>query len=498
MQIAYAKTVNKELADILVLGLFQDEKFSQVAPRFVPQLDAAALADLDKLLAQNGFSGKKKESADLLCRIPGLPPRIMLLGLGEENDYAADQTRKLGAKISRKLKSLKTPMTVSIVTRAQQNAATVAAICEGLILGSFSFNRYKTKNEEQNTNVNHQIYIVMPDLEQTKFEQGLHFGSTVGTSTNFARNLANEPACNMTPAHLAEIASSLISPNLKCEVKYRDEIEKLKMGAYLGVAMGSAEPPKLIVLKYSPPQASKTITLIGKGVTFDSGGLSLKTASGMETMKYDMTGAAVVIATLKAVAELNLECNVTAIVAACENMPDGKALRPGDVLTAMNGKTIEVNNTDAEGRLTLADALYFASQDKPDAIIDIATLTGAIVTALGRTAAGVMGNNQELIDSLISHGKEAGEKLWQMPMFDEYSDTLKSDIADLKNAGARGEAGSSSAAMFLREFVDSTPWAHLDIAGTAWTDKERDELPKGPTAFGVRTLCYLLAADLLN
>lgn len=498
MQIAHAKAVNKEQADILVLGLFQNETFSSVAQKLVPELDITNLTTIDKLLLQNNFDGKNKESTDLLCQIPELPSRMIILGLGKETEYAVDQARKFGARLAKKLKSLKSPMIVSVVARTAQNATCAAALAEGLILGSFSFNRYKTKQEECNAEANHQVQIVMPDLEQKKFEQGMRFGSIIGDSTNFARVLANEPACNMTPAHLAEVAASLAGPNLQCEVKDKDEIENLKMGAYLGVAIGSAEPPKLIILRYKHPQAAKSVTLVGKGITFDSGGLSIKTASGMETMKYDMTGAAVVIGTLKAVAELNIPYNVTAIVAACENMPDGKALRPGDVLTAMNGKTIEVNNTDAEGRLTLADALYFAAQEKPDAIIDIATLTGAIVTALGRAAAGIMGNNQELIDNIMNSGKAAGEKFWQMPMFDEYNDSLKSDIADLKNAGARGEAGSSSAAMFLKEFVNSAPWAHIDIAGTAWSDKERNELPKGPTAFGVRTFCYLLAAELLD
>ncbi|MGH9549375.1 MAG: M17 family metallopeptidase, partial [Terriglobales bacterium] len=267
----------------------------------------------------------------------------------------------------------------------------------------------------------------------------------------------------------------------------------LGMGSFLGVARGAAEPAKFVTIKYEAPGAKRTVAVVGKGITFDSGGLSLKPAVSMEHMKYDMSGAAAVLATMQVVGTLKPDVSVLGVLAATENMPGDAAMHPGDVLKAMNGKTIEVNNTDAEGRLVLADALTYACRQGADELIDIATLTGAIVTALGRAAAGLMGSDQQLVQRLIDAGDEAGEKLWQMPLYEEYKDTLKSDIADLKNAGSRGEAGSSSAAMFLREFVEGgKPWAHLDIAGPGWLEKERDEMNKGGTAFGVRTICHYI------
>jgi leucyl aminopeptidase len=306
--------------------------------------------------------------------------------------------------------------------------------------------------------------------------------------------LIAEPACFMTPSRLAHEAQRIGKEHgMNCTVMDVAEIEKLGMGSFLGVARGAKEPAKFIVLRYEPKNAKKKIAVVGKGITFDSGGLSLKPAVSMEHMKYDMSGAAAVLATMNVVGTLKPNVSVLGVIAATENMPGSNALHPGDVLTAMNGKTIEVNNTDAEGRLVLADALTFSVKEGADELIDIATLTGAIVTALGRCAAGVMGSDQALLERLIKASADGGERLWQMPMFDEYKEALKSDVADLKNAGSRGEAGSSCAAMFLQEFVEGKPWAHLDIAGPGWLDKDRDESNKGGTAFGVRTLCqYIL------
>lgn len=371
----------------------------------------------------------------------------------------------------------------------------IKALVEGWLLGSYSFQKYKSNTEERPRTKVETLSVNSVEISQSQFERACTTGQVIAEATNLGRSLIAEPASYMTPGKLAEEARRVASKcGLTCKVMDVPQLEKLGMGAFLGVAKGAKEPPKFIVLKYEPEKAAKKkIAIVGKGITFDSGGLSLKTAQGMEHMKYDMSGAAVVIGTMQVIGSLRpAAVSVMGVIAATENMPGDGALHPGDVLKSLNGKTIEVNNTDAEGRLVLADALTYAVRQGVDELIDVATLTGACVTALGRVAAGIMGSDQRLVDELIAAGGKAGEKLWQLPLFDEYKELLKSDIADLKNAGSRGEAGSASAAMFLKEFVNGKPWAHLDIAGPAWLDKDRDECNKGGTAFGVRTLCHYI------
>jgi leucyl aminopeptidase len=370
----------------------------------------------------------------------------------------------------------------------------IRAFAEGWTLGNYSFKKYETSSDVKETaDLETSFAFAGTALSHEQIDSQGRLGEIIAEATNNARRWIAEPPAYMTPTRLAEEAQAIANKHgLKCQIMDAHEIEKLGMGSFLGVAKGAKEPLKFIIMKYDAPNATKTVGIIGKGITFDSGGLSLKPATSMEHMKYDMSGAAAIIAAMQVVGERKPSVSVLGLVAATENMPGSGALHPGDILTAMNGKTIEVNNTDAEGRLVLADAMTYAAQQGVDEMIDLATLTGAIVTALGRAAAGIMGNNQALIDNVIKYGARAGEKLWQMPMYDEYKDSLKSDVADLKNAGARGEAGSSAAAMFLQEFCGGKPWAHLDIAGPGWMEKPRDELNKGGTAFGVRTLCYYL------
>ena len=302
----------------------------------------------------------------------------------------------------------------------------------------------------------------------------------------FARDLANDSAAVVTPENLAQAAYRI--EGIETRVYDKKEIEELGMGAFLAVGKGSSQEPKLIHLKYSTENPKKRIAIIGKGITFDAGGLDLKPPASMLTMRDDMSGAACVLAVMNAISELKPEIEVNAIIAACENMPGCSAYKPGDILTAKNGKTIEVDNTDAEGRLTLADALCFAEDLGVDEIIDIATLTGACVVALGTTVSGIMGNNDDLVKTLIETGKLSGEKFWQLPMYDEYFDSIKSQIADMKNTGSR-QGGASIAGVFLKEFVtDKVKWAHLDIAGTAFLEKPYKELIQGATGVGVRTL----------
>ncbi|MBA3246966.1 MAG: leucyl aminopeptidase, partial [Pyrinomonadaceae bacterium] len=325
-------------------------------------------------------------------------------------------------------------------------------------------------------------------------------GRIIGESVNFTRDLANEPGAYMTPTNMAERAQEIATQfGLEIDVLEREEMEREGMGSLLSVARGSEEPPKLIILKYTPEGGAKGATkqngdllaLVGKGITFDTGGISLKPGENMELMKYDMTGGGTVLGVMRAIAQLKPPIPVLGVVPSTENMPSGKATKPGDVVRAMSGKTIEVINTDAEGRLVLADAISYAKKLGATRIVDLATLTGAVSIALGDVNTGILGTDQELIDELIAAGREVGEKFWQLPLDKEYSKQIKSDIADIKNVGGR-KAGTITAAAFLKEFADGVSWAHLDIAGTAWGDDAKPFRSKGPTGVAVRTLLNMI------
>ena len=470
-----------------------------------------------------GYAGYRKVGANIAKRLAGVRRNRLSAAAQSEVVVEAEigKSAKKATKVSKAAKNAGTagsaklqPLSACFYLRAAKkgadkkskqndtttNAAAVESIVEAFVLSSFSFEKYKSMKEAgkqaslDNIADLADINLSFINCEKAAFDRAVQKAVIVGRAVNMARELIAEPPAFMTPSRLALEARRIAKDhNLSVKVMDEQQIAKLGMGSFLGVARGAKEPPRFIVLKYTAPKAKKTIALVGKGVTFDSGGLSLKTAGGMEHMKYDMSGAAIVMGAMEVIAQLKPKVSVLCVVPATENMPGSAALHPGDVLVAMNGKTIEVNNTDAEGRLILADALTYAVQEGADELIDIATLTGAVVSALGRAAAGIMGNNQKMIDDLKAAGLPSGEKYWQLPMFDEYKHALKSDVADLKNAGSRGEAGSSCAAMFLQEFVENKPWAHMDVAGVAWTERERDELNKGGTAFGIRTLCsYVL------
>jgi leucyl aminopeptidase len=360
-----------------------------------------------------------------------------------------------------------------------------ADILEGFLLGSYTFNKYIGKTNKDTLG----SFIVLSG-KNSPLRNALQETRTAASAVWFARDLVNTPANDMAPTHLAQAALSLRQKSLSVNILDKKDIRKLSMGAYLSVAHGSDEPPKFIILRYKgapgPP-----LVLIGKSITFDSGGLSIKPADGMEKMKYDMAGGAAVLGVFKAVSELKFPVHLVGILPSTENVIGGAASKPGDVVRAINGKTIEIISTDAEGRMTLADAIGYAKRFKPKAIIDIATLTGACSIALGNEAIALMGNNRELIDKMKKSGHNTYERVWEMPLFEEYRDILKSDIADLKNTGGRSGSLVSSAS-FLAEFAGDTPWAHLDIAGTAWIEKERPYMPKGASGIGVRLLLDFL------
>lgn len=512
-------------SDLVCVFVYANEKiaelFRDADPAFGRKLKP--FADMISAhAAEDGFKGKANQVLILPTFGNLSARRICLLGLGESKDFDTAHARKSAATLVRRLpgesfqgsisfyfRSGDAPKTtvkktavkrqakssVALKSGADQDAEIAQAIVEGVHLARYSFKKYKSsKNGDNKAEKTAQsLSFHGLSLSAKALADACSKGEAIAESTNFARRLIAEPPCFMTPSRLAEEARA-VAKEFALTIKVLDakEVEKLGMGSFLGVARGAKEPLKFIVMSYDPPKATRKVAIVGKGITFDSGGLSLKPAQSMEHMKYDMSGAAAVIATMRVVGKFKPKFSVMAVVAATENMPGDNALHPGDVIKAMNGKTIEVNNTDAEGRLILADALTYAVKHGADELIDIATLTGAVVTALGRVAAGIMGSDQNLVDNLIASGAKSGEKLWQLPLYDEYHESLKSDIADLKNAGARGEAGTASAAMFLKEFTSGKSWAHLDIAGPGWLDRDREECNKGGTGFGVRTLCRYL------
>jgi leucyl aminopeptidase len=370
------------------------------------------------------------------------------------------------------------------------------AIAEGAILGLYSFSKYKKPEYED---IDEILIVAKEGEEVPTIEPAIDKGKAVAQATNMARDMVNEPANYMTPSRMAEIAKEIATKyDLELKIFDREDMEAMGMGALLGVAKGSNQPPKLIILTYKGDEHSqKALGFLGKGITFDSGGISIKPSEGMEEMKDDMAGAAAVMTALGAIAQLKPKINVTAVIPTTENLPSGTALKPGDILKAMNGKTIEVISTDAEGRLILADALSYAAKQGVSPLIDLATLTGACRIALGTFYSGLFGNNQELVDKVRKAAERTGERMWQMPMPEEYKEQNKSDIADIKNAGNR-IGGAITAALFLAEFVDNVPWVHIDIAGTAFSSKESGYIAKGATGVGVRTLVELALSEARN
>jgi leucyl aminopeptidase len=396
-------------------------------------------------------------------------PRIIFIGVSKAAD--AESWRRVAATVVRRFKKLR---------RLAFSSGDAKALVEGALIGGFSVEAYKTANSRRPLET---IYLSEGD------PKAVSQAVVIGESMNWARGLINEPSNRKPPRVIAERARELAAgAGLAAEVLDEQAIRNLRMGALIGVGQGSDEPPRVVVLRYEGnPGSPKRLAFVGKGVTFDTGGISLKPSDGMEKMKYDMAGGATVMAALRTLAVFRAPVNCMAVVPLVENMPSGRAQRPGDVVESMSGKTIEIINTDAEGRLILADALSYARHLGATHLVDLATLTGAARIALGPFRVGVMGNDQRFIDSFLSAAKRAGEKMWQMPLDDEYRDLIKSTVADVANTGGRF-AGMITAAKFLQEFVGDTPWVHLDIAGIAWNDEEKPYLPKGPSGIAMRSL----------
>ena len=461
-------------------------------------VDQALGGAITKLIAEGEIKGKLNELTLIHTFGKLEPERIIVVGLGKREKFTLDSIRGLMADACKFLRRLGIKRAATIVHGAgiggldAERAA--QAIAEGSILGLYTFRKHITKESEQGE-IEELLIVEHDESKIQTLERGVRRGRILAEATNFARDMINEPANYMTPSEMAEMARNVAAKyGLEVSVLDWEEMKSLGMGALLGVAQGSKQPPKFIILSYRGGDPSmKTLGLVGKGLTFDSGGISIKPSESMDEMKGDMAGGATVIAVIKAIAELKLKLNVTGIIPATENLPGGAALKPGDILKAMNGKTIEVVNTDAEGRLILADALSYARKKGLSPLVDVATLTGACHVALGDICTGAFTNNQDLVSKVIKAAEEAGEKIWQLPMFEEYKEQNKSDVADIKNSGGRW-GGAITAAQFLAEFSQDTPWAHLDIAGTSYTTKERAYLIKGATGVMVRTLVNFAAA----
>jgi leucyl aminopeptidase len=448
--------------------------------------DAAVREAAAEVIASGEVTGKMFETT-LLHRPARLKAkRLLLLGGGKAKSFSAFELRRLAGAAVR---ALKTRGLRSFALLAPQSIASedaVKAIVEGAFVGNFEPDYYKSDRKDQQIDV----LTIVARGDQARLAAALGEGLIIGESQNFTRDLVNEPSNRMTPTILAERAKKMAQEvGLKCEVYGADKIKELKMGAFWSVAQGSDEPPALIVMRYEPAGAPErpVLGLVGKGITFDTGGISIKPAEGMEKMKYDMAGGAAMIGAMRAIALLKPKVKVTAIVCATENMPSGKAQKPGDVQIAMSGKSIEIINTDAEGRLVLADGLYYARQLGCTHLIDAATLTGAVVVALGYINAGIFANDDQMYQRFARALDKAGEKMWRLPLDDEYKEVIKSSIADIVNSGGRW-GGSVTAAMFLKEFAEDTPWLHLDIAGTAWMEDAKPWIAKGPSGIAVRSL----------
>ncbi len=462
----------------------------------VSAVDRALGGAISQLIGQGEIKGKLNQITVIhsLGRIPAA--RVVVAGLGKQQELSLDKIRGVVAETCRLLRKMYVDSIAAVAQGAGIAGITVEdaaqAVTEGALLGVYTFRQHITKEAEHGEIK--QLAIV--DADESKIpslERGCNKGRVLAEATNLARDMVNEPANYMTPTDMAKMATRLAETyGLEVSVLEREQMQELGMGALLGVAQGSKQPPKFIVLNYKGDEPGEIgVVLVGKGITFDSGGISIKPSEGMGEMKGDMAGGASVMAALSAIAQLKPRINVMALIPATENLPSGKALKPGDILTAMGGKTIEIISTDAEGRLTLADALGYAKQHGAKLMVDVATLTGAMRAALGDICTGVFGNNQELVDKVIAAGAEAGERIWQFPMYDEYKEQNKSDVADIKNVGGKF-AGAITAAQFLAEFAGDTPWVHLDIAGTSMSEKEQNYLVKGATGVPVRTLVNLV------
>lgn len=487
--------VSNEATEVLVLEGYEDAKdFGKAADT----LDRALGGHLRELRKSREFQGKLNQTVVIHTRGDVAAKRILLAGLGKRDAVTVDRIRQVMGTVAKRVRQVGARSFTNPLIALDGQKASVAgvaqAMVEGAVLGQYRFTHYRTNHADDLKNIQAMTIVVPTTNQLAHAKTGVRRGEVSAEATTYVRDLCHHPANVLTPSRVAAEARTIARERgVRTTVLERRQMEKLGMGALLGVARGSQEPPKFLVLEYSGGKRNeRPVVLVGKTVTFDSGGISLKPSENMEQMKADMTGGAEVLATVRATARLRLPLNLIGILPVTENMPGGRAIKPGDVLTTLSKQTVEVQNTDAEGRLILADGLTYATRYKPACIIDVATLTGACMVALGRYAIGMLGNNDALKEQLKQAGEQAGERVWEMPLWDDYFEQLKSDVADMRNIGGRG-GGMITAAVFLSKFVGDYPWVHLDIASTDWSESERAYINKGPTGIGTRLLIqYLL------
>ncbi len=461
----------------------------------ISEIDQAANGLLRNLAKSGELTGKTLEMT-LVHAPAGLKAsRLLLVGAGKREQFSSATLRKISGAALRYLKARSVKRFAFLVRENGATDESAQVIAEGALAANFESDKYKT-DKKNDKSIDSVLLTGYSDADRAAAEKGLGRGRIIADALNFARDLVNEPSNKLTPKILAEKAEAMAKQaGLAVEILDEKKITDLKMGALLSVAQGGPEPPRVMVVTYTPANlkpGAPVIGLIGKAVTFDTGGISIKPAEGMEKMKYDMAGGATMLGVMRALAALKPNVKVICVVPSTENMPGGKAQKPGDIQTAMSGKTIEVLNTDAEGRLILADGIHYAKQLGATHLIDAATLTGAIVVALANVNVGVFGSDQAFTDKLLASSKAAGEKMWQMPIDDDYREFIKGTVADIQNIGSGKGGGAITGAMFIKEFTGDSPWIHLDIAGTAWNDEAKSWLAKGPTGVALRTLVHLV------
>ena len=476
----YEGNMNSHKTELLVCGLFEGSKVDGMIDKLLNQ-------GLSKAAQMESFKGNYKKNIFIYGNSIN---RVLLLGLGKKKDYSTNKSRELGAIVASYANKLGVKgLSIDTKSFTLSTPKYSQSLTEGLILGNYQFLDYKTVDLKAHS-LKEVIFIGKYDKDSQ------YLGSCIASSTNYSRNLGNHPANVLTPTYLANEAIRISkTKNMKSKIIDVKDFTKIGLGSFYGVARGSKEPAKLIIVEYKGgSNKQKPLCLIGKGVTFDTGGISLKPPPAMDEMKFDMCGAATVMGVMNAVSVLQPKINMVFAIGATENMPGGDAQRPGDIVTAYNGKTIEVLNTDAEGRLVLADVLSYVEKNyQPDSMIDFATLTGAVLIALGDQASGIMGNSNKIISEIKKASKNTDEKVWELPLWDEYAKDIKSKVADVKNLGRNRLAGTIAGGVFLKEFVNNTPWVHMDIAGTAWGPKEPKYLPShGATGVAVRLIYNLI------
>ena len=445
-----------------------------------------------KKLAEYGAMEFKGKAGNCQALAVAKDRQVVFAGLGKKSECNSETIKKAVGKISTAAQGFKAKELTIDAGVVENATSAISAVIEGVALSQYTFLKYKTNGDKSEKAEIDKLKIIVQG-DKKKFEALAKNTLIVTSAVNYCRDIANEPANVATPLFLADMAKKTAGKSVSVTILDKKKLVELGCNSLLSVAAGSSQPPVMAVMEYKPESYKKTIALVGKGITFDSGGISLKPGKDMDQMKFDKSGACAVIASVKAIAELQLPIHVIGVFAASENLPSGSASKPGDIVKAYNGKTIEILNTDAEGRLVLADALsYTVKNYKPDYVVDIATLTGACVVALGNNASGLFANNKQLAEKVITAGEESGDRCWELPLWPEHDEKVKSDIADVKNLGSpEGSGGAISGAAFLKAFVGNTPWVHLDVAGTAWTTTPRDYYSKGASGVGVRLFVKL-------